>query len=77
MDNFSSFWFEYAPIVNLLSAWTEVCKKCSSVIAFWRDQTFSIVWGVFLSVLQICRQSSAISFSIIDKNQNAMQLYSL
>ena len=49
--NFVFFCWYMPRFVDFMSAWTKICKKCSSVILFWRHQTFSIVWGVFLSVL--------------------------
>ena len=46
------FFCWYMPrFVDFMSAWTKFCKKCSTVILFWRHKVFSIAWGVFLSVL--------------------------
>ena len=52
--------------VNFKSAWTEMCKNCSIVILFWRNQFFSIVWRVFWSVLWTCLCLLAKGFRNID-----------
>ena len=33
--------------VNFISALTEICKNCSSVIVLWRHRIFLLVWGIF------------------------------
>ena len=44
MDWFWDFFLE--------NVWSEICKKCSIVILFWRHQIFRcLVWGIFWSVL--------------------------
>ena len=42
MDWFRGFSFENGFFVDFISVWTEICKKCSIVILFWRYQFFSM-----------------------------------
>ena len=51
---FGIFCWNMPQFVDFISAWTNICKNCSIVILFWRHQFFSLVWGVFTSVLWKC-----------------------
>ena len=42
MDWFWVFCWELASVVDLISVWTESCKRCSIVFLFWRHQIFSM-----------------------------------
>ena len=41
--NFRVFCWNMPRFVDLRSAWTEICKICSNVLLFWRNQNFSKV----------------------------------
>ena len=42
MDWFWGFCWKMASFVGFISVWSEICKKCSIVILFWRHQIFSM-----------------------------------
>ena len=42
MDWFWVFCWKMASSVDLISVWTEICKRCSIVFPFWRHQFFSM-----------------------------------
>ena len=39
---FWGFCWKMASFVDFISVWSEICKKCSIVILFWRHQIFSM-----------------------------------
>ena len=50
--NFGFFWSKMSSFVNFISVWTEICKRRSTVILFWRHNFFRcLVWRVLWSVL--------------------------
>ena len=40
--DFGAFGWKMASFVDFISVWTEICKRCSFVILFWRHQFFSM-----------------------------------
>ena len=49
--DFGVFCWELASLVDFISVWTEICKRCSIVFLFWRHQFFSMFR---LSVILVC-----------------------
>ena len=69
-----------ASFVDFISVWSEICKKCSIVILFWRHQIFSMF---SLRGILVCSLEMLVLFShrILEYRlisfRNAMQLYFL
>ena len=59
MDWIWIFCWKLVSFVDLLSVWTEVCKKCS-IVLFWRHQNFSIF---SLRGILVCSLKKLVFFS--------------
>ena len=50
-----------ASFVTFISGWTEICKNCSIVIRFWRNQIFSMF---FLRGILVCCLKMLVLFAV-------------
>ena len=58
--DFGVFCWEMASLVNFISVWTEICKNCSIVVLFWRNQFYSML---SLRSILVCSSKMLVLFS--------------